>query len=231
MLFSTEWAASWALTRLFIPFVCTSLRDWEGTLLPGESELQALWVYRSINNSTRGLAKGGLSVQATTEVLSMLANMCPGREASHLVALFNILDLRGSDVRLESGTVLEGGRQLVPYPAIAWDWKCTQSYRWQSEQHINVLELLAFFNYLRAWSVREDAHALRFFHVPDSRVSSCVIAKGRSSSKLLNRILRWICSLLIAADLCVLPLWTFPSWNFSDHGSRAVSSTASNHAG
>ena len=47
---------------------------------------------------------------------------------------------------LEAGEVLEGGRQLVPYPAVAWDWRCVQSYTWQSRQHINVFELLAFFN-------------------------------------------------------------------------------------
>ena len=60
-----------------------------------------------------------------------------------------ILDLRDSVVRVESGEVLEGGRQLVPYPAIAWGWRSVQSYRWQAAQHINVLELLACFNYFR----------------------------------------------------------------------------------
>ena len=89
-------------------------------------------------------------------------------------------------------------------------------------QHINVLELLAFFNYLRAWSASPAAHGLRYFHIVDSRVCACVLAKGRSSSHSLNRILRRVASVVLAADLTVCPLWTISSWNCSGHGSRAV---------
>ena len=67
------------------------------------------------------------------------------------------------------------------------------------------------------------AHSLRYFHILDSRVSACVLAKGRSSSLALNRIIRRIASILAAADLTVCPLWTISSWICSDHGSRAVS--------
>ena len=90
---------------------------------------------------------------------------------------------------------------MVPYLAVAWDWKPLQSYHWQVPQHINVLELLAFFNYVRAWSASPAAHGLRYFHILDSRLCACVLAKGRSSSHALNRILRRIASVLLAADL------------------------------
>ena len=202
-----------------------------GSILPGDAELQTQWILNSINHSTKGLARGGLSAHVSSQVFNLLKGMRPGLEASHLQSLFTLLDMRGSDVKLDTVTVVEGGRQLVPYPAIAWDWKSIQSYRWQTPQHINVLELLAFFNYIRAWTVHKDARSVRFFHVLDSRVSSCVIAKGRSSSKLLNRILRRVCALTLVADLYVLPLWTVSSWNFSDPGSRAVATASSTHAG
>lgn len=84
--------------------------------------------------------------------------------------------MHGSDVKFDIGTIVEGGRQLVPYPAIAWGWRSCQSYRWQTLQHIKVLELLAFFNYVRAWTVQEDAHAVRCPQVLDSRVSLCVLS-------------------------------------------------------
>jgi hypothetical protein len=122
---------------------------------------------------------------------------------------------------LECGTILEGARQPIPYPAIGWSWTCVQSYAWQQTQHINVLELAAFFNYLKRLSSDSTEHSARFFHILDSRVSSCVLAKGRSSSKLLNRCLRRVAGYLLASDLYVLPLWTISAWNFSDAASRS----------
>ena len=58
--------------------------------------------------------------------------------------LANLVDSCGSKVRLQNGSVCEGPRQPVPYPAVVRDCKCVQSYAWVSDQHINVLELVAF---------------------------------------------------------------------------------------
>ena len=131
-------------------------------------------------------------------------------------------DFRGSEVSLRDGTVLEGSRQVIPYPAVVWAWRSVQAYAWQTPHHINVLELVAFMNYLRSCVSRADNHSVRFLHVLDSRVVSCILAKGRSSSIKLNRILRRVCALLMAGDNYVFPLWTVSGWNFADHGSRAV---------
>jgi hypothetical protein len=189
--------------------------------LPLEPESRNYWIREALQHSTKGLAKAGMSAAAANMVLNFLKNMVPGSEKAHLVGLLSAVDFRGSDVRLESGTILEGARQPVPYPAIGWDWKCIQSYPWQQSQHINVLELVAFFNFLKRLSRDPAEQSQRFFHVLDSRVSSCVLAKGRSSSKLLNRCLRRVAGFLLASDLYVLPLWTISSWNFSDAGSRS----------
>ena len=152
----------------------------------------------------------------------MLATMEPGKEEQHLHYVLRFADFRGSEVSLRDGTVAEGGRQLIPYPAIAWKWKCLQSYRWQNSQHINILELVSFFNYLRACVAVAENHNCRFLHVLDSRVASCILAKGRSSSTKLNRVLSRVGSLMLASDTYVLPMWTISGWNFSDHGSRAL---------
>ncbi len=85
---------------------------------------------------------------------------------------------------------------------------------------MHVLELLAFFNYFRSLAAFSDQHGQRLLHVLDSRVCSCVLSKGRSSSKLLNPVLRRIFGVSLAADLYVLPLWTISDWNFADAGSR-----------
>ena len=142
---SSEWQASWDLINLVIPSVKVALKTWMGNILPGDAELQTQWIFNSINHSTKGLARGGLSAHVSSQVFNLLKGMRPGLEASHLQSLFTLLDMRGSDVKLDTGTVVEGGRHLVPYPASAWDWKSIQSYRWQTPQHINVFELLAFF--------------------------------------------------------------------------------------
>ena len=85
-----------------------------------------------------------------------------------------------------------------------------------------MLELIAFFNYLRACVLKVDCHSKRFLHVVDSRVVSCVLAKGRSSSSKLNRTLRRVAALALASDVYLLPMWTLSRWNFADSGSRAV---------
>ena len=43
----------------------------------------------------------------------------------------------------------EDGDLGYPYPSFPWKWKSVQSYAWVHEQHINILEFMAFYNYLR----------------------------------------------------------------------------------
>ena len=76
--------------------------------------------------------------------MRIVKTMVPGAESQHFVALFDLLDHRGSDVRLETGSVLESSRQAIPYPASAWKWETVQCYSWKTSQHIDVLELVVF---------------------------------------------------------------------------------------
>ena len=151
-----------------------------------------------------------------------LSSMSRGQEMAHLLELLRHADYKGSDVNLATQVLTDGCRQPTPYPTFAWEWKSVQSYSWQAQQHINVLEFIAFFNYIRSQVGSCNFHSKRFFHVFDSKVVSCVVAKGRSSSRVLNRVCRRYAAYALAADLYVCTLWTISSWNHSDAGSRQL---------
>ena len=129
-------------------------------------------------------------------------------------------------MRLETGDILDSLRQPLPYAAPMWAWNTVQAYRWDTSGHINVLELAAVLNFIRYATRELGWRATRFFHIVDSRVTSCVMAKGRSSSYLLNRTLRRQNALLLLADLYVMPVWTLSRWNYADAPSRAFSRPA-----
>ena len=90
-----------------------------------------------------------------------------GRELEHFNFFLNSIDSRGSGVFLRDGIILEGGRQVIPSPAMAWEWRCVQTYPCRASQHINVLELVAFSGYLRFITRQAEYHSLRILHVLD----------------------------------------------------------------
>jgi hypothetical protein len=108
---------------------------------------------------------------------------------------------RGGELRAS----LETGSSLKRWPLAAvdsslWDWTVALSFA-QNNQHINLLEMRASLAALK-WRIRTfpESHAI-FFHLVDSLVNLAAIAKGRSSSRLLNGILRRYNALLLAANL------------------------------
>ena len=112
--------------------------------LPIKPSEHSASVLRALVGSTRGLSKKGHAFEACQHVLRIMESMSAGQERAHLRKLVDLVDFRGSDVWLDSGAIVEGARQAVPYSAFASDFACVQSYRWLQPQHINVLELLAF---------------------------------------------------------------------------------------
>ena len=135
-----------------------------------------------------------------------------------------------SDVPLFLSSIVEPNVFLTMDDSGSMDWGPMQSYVWAAPQHINVLELIACLKYLRGVIQRYDFRSLRFIHVVDSMVTAAVLAKGRSSSKVLNRTLGRIAALQLAGDLYVVPVWTVSGWNFSDNGSRFIRPQARPHA-
>ena len=84
-------------------------------------------------------------------------------------------------------------KSLTPRPS-GGESVFSLSYPWGEKQHINILESVAFLIYFRTCCSSIQFHSKRAFHIFDSRVCSCAIAKGRSSSKVLNRPLRRYCA-------------------------------------
>lgn len=225
LVFDTESEAEypWGLCLAYAQSVQAALKEWQATTLPATLSDQNEWLLNSLRyGATKRLAKYQVSDVVAPILMRLIESMQPGKELSHLKFLLRAGDYRGSDVIISSQEVLAEDRQLSPYPAFAWQWKSVQGYSWAKSQHINVLEFAALLNYIRSIVKHPKVHAQRLFHVLDSRVCSCIVAKGRSSSRLLNRLCRRYASFILAADLYVLPLWTISKWNYSDAASRHV---------
>ena len=195
-------------------------RSSNGSSLPIVPSARQEWLCTALRKASNRLGAELETSSLLTYLVNMVGAITIGQETEHLHEMLRMADYRGSDVRIDSQVILDHGVQVWPYPAFVWDWSVTQSYPWKYEQHINVLEFAAFLNFLRSRGCDCSFQRCRFFHVFDSRVVSCVVAKGRSSSRLLNRLSRKVCSLLLASDVYVLPLWTISGWNFADEASR-----------
>ena len=70
-----------------------------------------------------------------------------------------------------------------------------------NEDQINILEMEALVLYLKKRCCRAGRMSQRLFHVFVSKVCIAIVAKGRSSSKRLNRKSRQLLSLELAADV------------------------------
>eukprot|EP00435_Cladocopium_sp_Y103_P069634 s456_g33.t1 len=149
-------------------------------------------------------------------------SMQMGQEMNHLRALLRSATYRGTDVRFTAdlGTESEPNVHEVPYLAMRWQWKTVLAFPWKTEGHINELEVGAFAVFLKRRGRTKAKQHTKFFHVLDFMVCRGALAKGRSSSKRLNRVLRRCGALMIAMDGYCYPLWTISAWNFADRPSR-----------
>lgn len=225
LVFDTEKEAEYPflLCLGYAEAVQAALKEFKSTSIPSGISDQSVWMLDMLKHgSTKRLAEEKVSKAVWPVLKHLIRTMCPGQEQTHLRLLLRYGDFRGSDVILSSQEVLAEDRQLTPYPAFAWKWESVQSYAWSQPQHINVLEFTALLNYIRSIVKSKRIHSSRLFHILDSRVSSCILAKGRSSSRLLNRLCRRLTGFTLAADIYVLPLWTISKWNYSDAASRQV---------
>lgn len=192
---------------------------------PFELNQRHKWAVEALYKYTKGFNSNSVAFRAAKDVVALVNSMSPGLEVDQLKSLLPFIDAKGSEVRLSTGELLDGSKQPAPYPAVVWEWHSVQAHKWRAAGHINDLELLAFLNYVNLLSVKPNLHGLRFVHVLDSRVSSCVAAKGRSSSVAVNRTLRRLLAVLLACYLYPVPMWTISAWNFPDSGSRAFGPT------
>ena len=116
------------------------------------------------------------------------------------------VDHRGSDVRLDAGTLMSPSswprRSLRPH---LWRWQTKFAWSWTSvHEHINLLEARATLNAIR-WRLRSRIGiGKKHLHLVDSQVVQAVVTKHRSSSKVLNRICRTNCALELASHTHLL---------------------------
>ena len=128
------------------------------------------------------------------------AGWTPARQAiySHM----RVADTKGGDVRLSPFLLYRPHAwPRVSVEMNQWVWNTIQAYPWESEQHINMLELWTVLNYLRYRARSREAGDCRFLLISDSQVVCAVAAKGRSSSLKLNNILRRVAAISIARGI------------------------------
>ena len=221
LLFDTAEEAEYPelLCLAYAKVVCHVLHEFQANTLPLSPAERPEWVLSQLAKSTKRLSSGGPHLLAAKRVLDLLATMQPGDECQHLHSLLRLVDYRGADVRLDTGVSPEG-RQELPYPAFAWQWRTSLAYEWRHTQHINVLEFISVLNYIRSLAASTHLHGLRYLHVLDSRVTAGVLARGRSSSRRLNRPCRRLTAYVLGMDVYLMPLWTISQWMAADAASR-----------
>ena len=197
-----------------------TFRELSYQLLPREPSRQLGFFLEQLKDTTKRLQEESNQALVANELTAISALMWPGREQEHLRDMMRRIDHRGADVQLWAGELNRASGQLAPYPAFRWDWKVVASYPFLRAGHITELEMRAFLYHVRQEAELPQFFAKRFLHVLDSQVSTVVITKGRSSSRLLNFTLRECAALFLAKDLYPLVAWTLSKWNFSDLGSR-----------
>ena len=143
------------------------------------------------------------------------------QEVKMVRKLLEMVGYRGSDVHVDTLAFYRPDR--LPRTAIdarKWHWKTVKGWRWRHSDHINVLEMEALYQSLR-WRLRGGRlFNRRFLHLVDSQVVLGVVAKGRSSSKKLNRVVKRINLLLLGCHSYMLLGWVRSELNPADEPSR-----------
>ena len=176
------------------------------------------WLESELSHSTARLQGTELKSRASQALFGIEEDMKRGLEKDHLAAMARKASIRGADVRLH--LTVNDEPQELPYPAYRWFWQEKLSYSWKFEEHINYLEIRAFLAMLRRRVRMAQLRQTRYVHVVDSSVTRGAVAKGRSSSPQVNKLLRQICALCIASETYPLVAWTISRWNFADLASR-----------
>ena len=139
--------------------------------------------------------------------------------------LFAGADFRGSDAHLVDRIDLPDEDAALPAdPEFAaalaqWPWRVTAAYDMEPD-HINAQELRVFVN-LVVRRCRSAANAgQRLVALLDNQAASGAAAKGRSSSRRMNRLLRRLAAFLFAADVYIAPRYVPSGVNPADPPSR-----------
>ena len=128
----------------------------------------------------------------------------------------------GSDIRVSVS--LPTNPKLYPRqsgPSGFWNWKITFQRRWEVAEHINALEMRSILLSIQ-WRISHlHGYNVKLLHLSDSAVCISVLAKGRSSSKALQHIVRKIGGLLLATNQYFMGIHVDSFENPTDAASRS----------
>ena len=178
------------------------------------------WYLRQLMRSTARLQNEDLGKAMARYLTRWESEMRAGEEMHHLIDLLHSSSMRGTDIRFHMSLGADHQPEEVPYPAMRWRWHTVTAYPWKQEAHINELELNAMVVMSKHRGRSVAKFHTRWMHVLDSMVSRGAIAKGRSSSRRLNKALKKHAAAVLAQNSYCFPLWTISQWNFSDKASR-----------
>ena len=129
----------------------------------------------------------------------------------------------GSDIRVASGVIMNP--KAYPRQSVEagwWTWEPVVGFKRAHADHINKLELRAILQSVD-YSVRHHkALDMRLFHVTDSYVCMSVAGKGRSGSRLLNRVLKALNARLLSHGLTLVLGHVESTKNPTDGASRTT---------
>ena len=130
-------------------------------------------------------------------------------------------DPRGSDVRVDSGEITDvRAWPRRPLDVKRWNWRTVWKTRWRQSDSITLLEVIAA-QLALVWRINHKQELRRrFLHLIDNQAGLSALAKGRSSSKALHRVLRRGAAMLLAASMRRALGYTETDVNPADAGSR-----------
>ena len=103
--------------ELFVLVSRAALQKWQGSIFPTGILCQQTWVLDAVLHITKGMAKPGIAAMICEQVEKVLSTIKPGDEARHMQWILELVDFKGSEVRLKDATIVDGSLQAVPYPA------------------------------------------------------------------------------------------------------------------
>ena len=127
----------------------------------------------------------------------------------------------GSDIRISTGIALNP--KCFPRQSSSsswWFWEKVFACRWKRSDHINSRELRSIIHSVE-WRIKHLKECeVRIFHLTDSYVCMSIVSKGRTSSKMLQPLLRRLSATLLAFNIYLLVSHVESTDNPTDHDSR-----------
>ena len=175
-----------------------------------------------------GLAPGaGLAPHMQAPIRRELNYGCqslPPPSGSSVVAqLARHVNHTGSDVSLSLGVALSGKATAhASLQAGWWIWRILFTSRWKFKSHINYLEMKVILQTILWRSRFASSLNSRWLHLADSMVCNFILSKGRTSSLLLQPLVREANSVLLALNAVQYQAHVDSGENPTDAASRSA---------